>query len=179
MEVGDARKLDRADKSVDVVLLFGPLYHLIEHSDRLAALREAYRILKSGGLVFAVGISRFASTLDGLCQGYQKDPEFVEIVRRDLAEGQHRNPNNHPAYFTTAFLHHPEELKAEVEEAGLYCEKMLAIEGPGWLLQNFEEHWNEPSRRERLLEAISWLETEPSVLGMSAHIMVVAKNVAG
>ena len=110
-------------------------------------------------------------------QGYLNDAEFVEIVRRDLAEGQHRNPNNHPAYFTTAFVHHPEELKTELEEAGLYCEKMLAIEGAGWLLQNFEEHWNEPSRRERLLEAIGWLETEPSVLGMSAHIMAVAKMV--
>ncbi|WP_414588411.1 hypothetical protein [Scytonema sp. PCC 10023] len=98
------------------------------------------------------------------------------IVQQDLADGQHRNPNNHPAYFTTAFLHHPEELRAEVEEAGFYYETTLAIEGPGWLLQNFSQHWNESSRRQRLLEAIRWIETEPSMLGMSAHIMVVARK---
>ncbi|GGA48980.1 bifunctional 2-polyprenyl-6-hydroxyphenol methylase/3-demethylubiquinol 3-O-methyltransferase UbiG [Okeania sp. KiyG1] len=176
MEVGDARQLEQPDKSVDVVLLFGPLYHLTERSDRLTALREAARILKTGGLLFAIGISRFASTFSGLFKGNFNDPEFVEIVRRDLAEGQHRNPNNHPAYFTTTFFHHPEELKTEVEEAGLYCEKMLAVEGAGWLLQNFEENWNDPSRRERMLEAIRWVEAEPSLLGMSAHIMAIGKQ---
>ncbi|NET42601.1 class I SAM-dependent methyltransferase [Okeania sp. SIO2B3] len=176
MEVGDARQLEQPDKSVDVVLLFGPLYHLTERSDRLTALREATRILKTGGFLFAIGISRFASTFSGLFQGNFNDPEFVEIVRRDLAEGQHRNPNNHPAYFTTTFFHHPEELKTEVEEAGLFCEKILAVEGAGWLLQNFEENWNNPSRRERMLEAIRWIEAEPSLLGMSAHIMAIGKQ---
>ncbi len=176
IEIGDARQLARADKSVDVVLLFGPLYHLIERSDRLTALGEAYRILKNDGLVFGVGISRFASTFSGLFKGHLKDPEFVEIVRRGLTEGQHRNSNNNPAYFTTAFFHHPEELKAEIIEAGFYLENILSIQGPGWLLPNFEEHWNNPSRREMLLEAIRWLETEPSLLGMGAHIMAVAKK---
>ncbi|BAZ33538.1 putative methyltransferase Rv3342 (plasmid) [Cylindrospermum sp. NIES-4074] len=177
-EVGDARQLNQANNSVDAILLFGPLYHLIERSDRIEALREADRVLKNGGLVFAVACSRFASLLDGLFRGWLDDPEFAEIAHRDLLNGQHRNPSNHPAYFTTAFFHHPDELKAEVEEVGLSCEKLLAIEGPGKLLQNFEEHWSEPSRRERLLQAIRWIETEPSTLGVSAHIMAIAKKVA-
>lgn len=179
MAVGDARQLNREDASVDVALLLGPLYHLTERIDRVGALREAHRILRDGGIVFAAGISRFASTLDGLFRGYLDDPEFVRIVQRDLAEGQHRNPSNYPAYFTTAFFHHPEELKTEIEEAGLQCEGILAIEGPGWLLQNFEEHWGELARRELLLEAIRWLEAEPSTLGMSAHIMAIARKAVG
>lgn len=178
MAVGDARQLNREDASVDVVLLLGPLYHLTERVDRLSALREAHRILRDGGIIFSAGISCFASTLDGLFQGFLDDPEFASIVQRDLAEGQHRNPNNHPAYFTTAFLHHPEELRTEIEEAGLQCERILAIEGPGWLLQNFEEHWGDSGRRERLLEAIRWLEAEPSTLGMTAHIMAIARKSA-
>lgn len=179
MAVGDARQLNREDASVDVVLLLGPLYHLTDRIDRIGALREAHRILRDGGIVFAAGISRFASTLDGLFRGFLDDPEFVKIVQRDLAEGQHRNPNNHPAYFTTTFFHHPEELTTEIEEAGLQCEGVFAIEGPGWLLQNFEEHWSDSTRRERLLDAIRWLETEPSTLGMSAHIMAIAHKSSG
>jgi 2-polyprenyl-3-methyl-5-hydroxy-6-metoxy-1,4-benzoquinol methylase len=37
-EVGDARQLAAADGSADVVLLLGPLYHLVERDDRLAAM---------------------------------------------------------------------------------------------------------------------------------------------
>ncbi|MHC5736676.1 class I SAM-dependent methyltransferase [Nostoc sp.] len=176
LAVGDARQLNRADNSVDAVLLLGPLYHLTERTDRIIALREAHRILKTGGFAFAAGVSRFASTLDGLFRGHLDDPEFVEIVKQDLIDGQHRNPNNHPRYFTKTFFHHPEELRAEVEEVGLHSENILGIEGPGWLLQNFQEHWNDVGRRDRLLEAIRWLETEPSTLGMSAHIMAVARK---
>ena len=64
MAVGDARQLNREVQSVDVVLLLGPLYHLTERSARIGALREAHRILRYGGIIFAAGISRFASTLD-------------------------------------------------------------------------------------------------------------------
>ena len=73
-EFGDARQLKRADTSVDVVLLFGPLYHLTQHVDRLMALLEAHRILRPGGLLFSAAISRFASVLDGLRQGFLDDP---------------------------------------------------------------------------------------------------------
>jgi ubiquinone/menaquinone biosynthesis C-methylase UbiE len=177
LSVGDARKLDVADASGDVVLLMGPLYHLTERHDRLAALREARRILKSDGLVFAVGISRFASALEGLVSGYLSDPEFVRIVQQDLVDGQHRNPTNHPVYFTTAFFHTPQELQQEIEEASFRHEATLPVEGPAWLLGNFAEHWSDPSRRERLLTTIQWLEGEPSLLGASAHLMAIGRKV--
>jgi ubiquinone/menaquinone biosynthesis C-methylase UbiE len=44
--LGDARKLAFPDRSADAVLLLGPLYHLTERADRLAALREAHRVLR-------------------------------------------------------------------------------------------------------------------------------------
>jgi ubiquinone/menaquinone biosynthesis C-methylase UbiE len=64
--VGDARRLPFDDRSVDAVLLLGPLYHLTQQDDRLAALTEARRIMRPGGLIFGAGISRYAGTLDGL-----------------------------------------------------------------------------------------------------------------
>ncbi len=173
--VGDARHLDRADDSVDVVLMLGPLYHLTEQNERIAALRESYRILRKGGIIFAVAISRYASTLHGMIDG-NMDPEFIKIASRDLREGQHRNPNEHPRYFTTAFLHRPEEFKSEIETAGFNIEGLFGIQGPAWLLQNLEEQWADPNRRERLLHIARFLESEPSVIGVSAHIMAIARK---
>jgi ubiquinone/menaquinone biosynthesis C-methylase UbiE len=174
--IGDARSLKRPDTSVDVVLLLGPLYHLTERPDRLKALREAHRILRPGGILFAVGISRFTSVLDGLRQGFLDDPAFVQIVERDLTDGQHRNPMNHPDYFTTAFFHDPKELETEVEESGFQSENMLPIEGPLWLSSYVTENFNDPGNRELYLMLMRRLEEEPSLLGVSAHLLVVARK---
>src|ERR1700722_573326 len=46
----DARHLEVPSSSADAVLLLAPLYHLVERSDRLLALRESRRILKPGGV---------------------------------------------------------------------------------------------------------------------------------
>lgn len=170
---GDARQLHYPDGSADVVLLLGPLYHLTRRSDRMLALKEAFRVLRQGGLLVAVGISRFASTLAGLVDGYFEDADFVRIAKRDLADGQHRNPTDKPQYFTTSFFHHPVELEQEVLEAGFSVEKLLAVEGAAVFLQNLEEQWKEPARREQLLEALRWLESEPSVIGVTGHIAAI------
>lgn len=175
LSVGDARHLDRADNSVDVVLMLGPLYHLTKRNERIAALQEAYRILRKGGIIFAVAISRYASTLRGMTDGIM-DPEYIKIVDRDLWEGQHRNPNEHPAYFTTAFLHRPEELESEIEVVGFDLEGLFGIQGPAWLLQNLEEQWADLNRRERLLNIARSFESEPSVIGVSTHIMAIARK---
>ncbi|WP_415790165.1 class I SAM-dependent methyltransferase [Deinococcus saxicola] len=108
--VGDARALPFETGSTDAVLLFGPLYHLIERKDRLKALSEARRVLKEGGVVLAMSVNRFASTFDGLFGGLYADPEFMAMADQDLANGQHRPPLGKP-YFTTTFFHHPLALR--------------------------------------------------------------------
>jgi ubiquinone/menaquinone biosynthesis C-methylase UbiE len=174
--LGDARSLNRTDNSTDSALLFGPLYHLTDRNQRVAALREARRILRPGGVVVAAAISRFASALDGLRAGYLDDPAFAAIVERDLTDGQHRNPTNHPFYFTTAFFHHPDELRREVADAGLAPDHVLAVEGLAWLFQDFDARWDDPTRREQLLDIIRRLEADPTLLGASAHLLIVARK---
>jgi len=176
VNVGDACALAWESESFDAVLLFGPLYHLTGRDDRIAALREAHRVLKSGGVLLAAGISRFASTMDGIRQGFLKDPHFMEIVSRDLKEGQHRNPTRHPHYFMDTFFHHPEELRGEVVEAGFDLKGVFGLEGPGWLVHDFDEWWERPDYRNRLLDIARILEAEPTLLGLSAHLIAVASR---
>ena len=172
---GDARNLPQAEASADVVLLLGPLYHLTERGDRLAALREAKRVLRPGGVVVAAGISRFASLIDGVASGYFADPAFRDIIAADLASGQHRNPTHHPAYFTTAFFHRPDDLEAEVREAGFSGAILAAVEGPVWSTAGFTAAWADPPQRAALLEFLASVERERSILGASAHFLAVGR----
>ncbi len=175
-EIGDARKLLQGDATADAVLLLGPLYHLVEREQRLACLREVHRVLRPGGVVLGAAISHFASVLDSLSHGFFDDPAFAPILSLDLEEGQHRNSTANPLYFTDAFFHRPEELSQEFLAAGFRVLELIAIEGPGWLASDFDRLWNDPQQRERLLAVVRKVESEPSVLGASSHIMCIARK---
>jgi 2-polyprenyl-3-methyl-5-hydroxy-6-metoxy-1,4-benzoquinol methylase len=172
-QVGEARELTSDDGAADGVLLLGPLYHLTEAEERLRALREVHRVLRPGGVMFAAAISRCASALDGIARDLFADPRFAAIVRQDLEQGQHRNETDNRDYFTTAYFHRPDELGAEVASAGFHCQAVIGLEGPGWVLSDFDARWADPRKREDLLRVARALEQEASVVGLSAHLLAV------
>lgn len=150
-EIGDARHLDLPDGSFDAVLLLGPLYHLTDGADRVLALGEARRVVRPGGLVAVAAINRFASLLDGLARGFLLDPDFRGIVEQDLADGQHRNPDDRPHWFTTAYFHHPEELRSELQEAGLCVVDLVGVEGLAGWLEYLGDTWATTAGREAII----------------------------
>jgi SAM-dependent methyltransferase len=174
--VGDARTLAMPGDSADVVLLLGPLYHLTDPADRSRSLHEVARVLKPGGWLFAAAISRWASALDGLARDLLRDPRFAAIVEHDLRDGQHRNPTDRLDYFTTAYFHRPEELADEILAAGLTLTGVYGLEGPGWILPDVAERMADAHRRAALLGVARMLETEPAMLGSSAHLLAVAQR---
>lgn len=175
-DVADARALPEANESAAMVLLLGPLYHLVDERDRQAALSEAMRVLHPAGVLIAAGISRWGSVLDGLARELLRDREFARIVERDLVDGHHQNPTDRLDYFTTAYFHQPEDLRREVIDAGFDVEGFYGVEGPGWILPDLVERWKVPERREIILQVARALESEPSVIGCSAHLIVVGRK---
>jgi ubiquinone/menaquinone biosynthesis C-methylase UbiE len=176
LAVADARSLPQPANAADVVLIMGPLYHLPLLADRVGALREAARVLATSGLVVVAAISRYASALDGLARGLAVDRAFVRMRNRDLHDGQHRNETDRVDYFTTAYFHRPEDLRQELEAAGFQDVTLFGIEGPGWMVPDFDTRWAEPDLRNDIIEVARALESEPSILGASAHLLAVARK---
>ncbi|HEY9078175.1 MAG TPA: class I SAM-dependent methyltransferase [Anaerolineaceae bacterium] len=178
LEVADGRRLDREDGSADAVLLMGPLYHLPERAARLDALTEARRVLKPGGVLIAAAISRFGSLLWGIstfgaANTILAEPAFQEMIRRELADGQHLRPPEYPGFIARAYFHLPDELRSEVSEAGFQAVSLLAVEGPCWIAPNFSEVWADEQKRAALLDAARLIESQPALMGVSPHLVAI------
>ena len=146
-------------------------------TDRVPALREARRVLRTGGVLIATAVNRFASLIDGLVSGYIDDPAYILILDGDLTDGQHLPGTSTPdGYFTTAFLHLPEELESEIAEAGFRQKALLSVQGPGEYAIELDERLSDLDRREQLLSLIRRVETERTLLGMASHFVVIAEK---
>lgn len=180
-EVCDARDLNRENESADIVLLMGPLYHLQNKCDRTQVLNEAKRVLKKGGLLFAVGISKFSSTTWALST-YGKSNDFLDdviyrdMIEKELLSGVHIRPKEYPYFITQAYFHTPLELQQEIESVGFKTIQKHAIEGLIWFTPCLEEKWEDKNSKEQLLNIVRLTDTEESVMGMSPHFMIVSRK---
>jgi SAM-dependent methyltransferase len=172
--VADARALDLPDASVDAVLLLGPLYHLPEPADRLQALAEARRVGRPGAVVVAAAISRWAPRLHGMLtqQLYREHPQVLDMVDRLEADGV--LPPLHPSAFT-GYTHRPDQLRDEVAAAGLVVEDLVGVEGMAFAIGDLAERLADPADREVVLEAARAVQRVPELLGLSPHLLAVAR----
>lgn len=84
---GDARKLKRfRDESFDLVLLFGPMYHLVDDNDKILALKEAERVTRKGGLVMVAYVMNEYSILT---YGF-KEQHILELQENQKVDGSFR-----------------------------------------------------------------------------------------
>ena len=173
-EVGDPGTLKAANRSYDAALLLGPLYHLTESADRVTAWSEARRVVTSQGLVFGVSITRYAPLFDGLIGGALFEPTFRALTEENLFTGEHRNPARDPGWFSTAYFQHPDELAEEVAGAGLRVIELVGVEGLAAWVPELAQRWDDPEGKETILFSARAIESEPSLRGLSAHLMAVA-----
>lgn len=160
--------------SFDAALLMGPLYHLLEPSERSRAVSEAQRVLKSGGLIFATFITRTAP----IRYAALNDPQWLvkerERVDSFLADGVYRAPSP-GGDFTDAYFAHPADIKPLFEKVGFQSLGLLACEG---IVSQIDRHLN-------LLSGDLWQEwvdlnyrfaSDPAIHGTAEHLLYIGKK---
>lgn len=178
---GDARKIEKPDSSADMVLLMGPLYHLNSREDRMLVLSEARRVLKDGGILITAGISKFSSatwalTVYGSVNDFIDDDIYMDMIRREMKTGEHIRPKEYPYFISNAYFHTIDGLRNEISEAGFTVKESAAVEGCSWITPDIAGKWNDPAKRERLLEIIRITEHEETMMGISPHFIVCASK---
>ncbi|WP_025273255.1 class I SAM-dependent methyltransferase [Haloglycomyces albus] len=169
--VGDARDLPFADNSFDVVLLLGPLYHLLDRSDRVRALAEAGRVARS--TVVIATINRTASWTDSLRRrGPSSEP--LMTTDEDLALIETGALDIPESAFTRAYLHWPAGIAAEAADADLSLQSQALVEGPVYEHSRLEEFWAHEPTRDNILRVLRRVETEPSLLCTGSHLLTIA-----
>ena len=75
-----------SDNTYDITLLLGPLYHLYTKEDKRQALREAIRVTRPGGVIFAAYVISDGCLLDeGFLRG---NINVAEYVKTGLLDGE-------------------------------------------------------------------------------------------
>lgn len=173
--LGEARQLPLDNHSADVVILHGPLYHLQDLTERIAALKEARRILKMGGVVLGFAINYAASTLAALQNGMIHHHQVFAMCKQELLSGEHHAPEDFPGILAQAYFHSPSGLAAEFKMAGFTPMAILAVEGMAWMDQKYFESWSSADKKQRLLELLKLTEGDPELLCLSPHMMLAAE----
>ncbi|MFL6120984.1 hypothetical protein [Actinophytocola sp.] len=81
-----------------------------------------------------------------------------------------------PYGFTTCNFHRPDEIRAEVADAGLTLVDLLPVEGIAHWIPDLAARLSDPERRAVLLELLERTERDPEILGATAHLLVVARR---
>lgn len=172
--LGDARRLDLAESSVDAVLLLGPLYHLTRRADRVLALSEANRIVRPGGPVIGAAISRWATRLDGMLRVriYEQVPAAAGLIGPLERTGV--MPPLVPGGFT-GYAHRPGQLRAEFTSAGLAVADLLCVEGAAFLLNDLDERMRDEQAWQVILETARAHERVPELMGLGSHMLAVGR----
>lgn len=85
VQQGDAVNLQNiSSDQYDITLLLGPMYHLYTEEDKLAAMCEAIRVTKTGGIVFAAYCNNDITAYHfGFLRGGFRSGEYNDLIDFD------------------------------------------------------------------------------------------------
>ena len=171
--VADARELGEVKaRGFDVVLLMGPLYHLIEEADRKLALQQASDRLRAGGILFSSFISRFGILGDLLRKvpGWIEDQAEVESL---LELG--RDPQDYPRGGFRGYFAKVSEIASLHEEVGF---ETLTLAGVEPAISADDESYNrlQGEQRRLWLDLFYRMSTESTIIGASRHLLYIGRK---
>lgn len=167
---GDARNLSFLDdKSFDITLLFGPLYHLHGDEEKLKALTEARRITKKGGIILVAYVMNEYSVIS-YC--------FKEHKWSEVAEKGGLSPDFHTICTEEDLYDYVrlEDIDRLNKAAGLERIKIISADGAADYMRR-ELNEMSPGEFEAFCSFQLAIAERPELVGAGSHCVDILKNV--
>lgn len=156
------------DNSFDMVLLFGPMYHLINKEEKLKALKEAKRIVKKEGFIL---ISYYMNEYAIITHGFKDNNILDAIKNKEIDENYHVIPKKNDLYSMVRL----EDINELNKLANLKRVKILAQDGPSDYIRPVINKMDDETFSEYIKYHLSTCE-RPELLGASSHVLDILKK---
>ena len=150
------------DNSFDIVLLFGPLYHLHSENDRQRCISEAKRVCKKNGMIFFSFICNDMVIITEL--GYDKDYLSGNTYDHDTFKVE-----DFPFVFFTA-----DSCRKMLEDVGIEIKHEVASDGFSELMDEKINALDDESYAQ-YLKYHFYICEKPEFLGASNHLLFVGR----
>lgn len=167
--LGNATNLSMfKDNSFDMVLLFGPLYHLIKKEDKLKALKEAKRVVKNTGYIL---VSYYMNEYAIITHGF-KDNTIIDAIKNNEVDANFHVTPKETDLYSMVRLEDIDELNAI---SGLKRIKILAQDGPSDYIRKVINKMDEETFNIYIKYHLKTCEKK-ELLGASSHVLDILQK---
>ena len=167
---GNALKLKRFDdESFDIVLLFGPMYHLCRREDKVQALKEAVRVTKRGCVIFVAYVMNEYSILT---YGFKENNILKAIADHKVSKEFRVMPAEEDLYDYVRL----EDINSYNESVeGIERIKIISADGPADYMRTILNKMDEETYRKFIEYHLATCE-RPELLGAGAHTVDILRK---
>lgn len=163
------------DGFFDVVLAFGPFYHLTDAAERECAAAEIARVLKPGGLVLAAFIPYLAGSI-AIVDRYVWRPEQVDAQRLAEVFATGKFSNLETIGFQEGYYAESAEMETLFTHHGFEKMGLRSIRGFAYGREEGICSINDPAMQEAVFGLIEVLATRKEIIETCGHAVYIGKN---
>ena len=166
---GNALKLKKLkDNDYDLVILFGPMYHLISFEEKVQALKEAKRIVKPDGVIMvAYCMNDYAIIIHGFRDNHFKD----SIKEGKITEDFRCNTDEKDLYSYVRI----QDIDKVDEEAGVKRIKIFTPDGPSDYMRPVLNSMDDETFMGFINYQMSVCE-RPDLIGAGSHVVDIVRK---
>lgn len=163
------------NEQFDVVLLFGPLYHLLEEKERNQCIREVHRVLKKDGLIFASFIPYLSGSI-AIVDRYFRHPEQVnkDNLKEVFSSGKFNNSSEkgfQEGYYPTS-----NEIEQLFENHSFQKVSIFSIRGFGYEKEDEIYNISDKNMFDEIIKLIEDTSEIKEIVETCGHAMYIGKK---